>query len=122
MAHFAKITSQGLLNITWLVILLLAYRKNGVIETFQSDVAKRWLQPSAKRSVNKAFAHGTPISRLWQSPILCDRIRNCCWSCLMTKKQPSRVKNLTIAGILALTGFIALFIALLALFYRVMAG
>jgi protoheme ferro-lyase len=55
MAHFAKITSQGLLNITWLVILLLAYRKNGVIETFQSDVAKRWLQPSAKRSVNKAL-------------------------------------------------------------------
>jgi hypothetical protein len=34
----------------------------------------------------------------------------------MTKKQPSRVKNLTIAGILALTGFIALVIALLALF------
>lgn len=33
----------------------------------------------------------------------------------MTEKQPSRVKNLTIAGILALTGFVALIIALLAL-------
>lgn len=34
----------------------------------------------------------------------------------MTEKRPSRIKNLTIAGILALTGFIALFVALLALF------
>jgi hypothetical protein len=55
MAHFAKITSQGLLNITWLVILLLAYRKNGVSKPFQWHTTTVWQQAEMVPAANKAL-------------------------------------------------------------------